>query len=77
VDPVHLIASRRETNRFLDENFKLYLQRQLKQKLSLKVKLRHPLKRSAFKLLILLAGQYFATTNIKIAVILILLKTWL
>lgn len=35
--PIHLIASRRETNRFLNENFKSYLKRQIENNHKLKI----------------------------------------
>ena len=42
--PIHLIASRRETNRFLNENFKSYLSTQVKQqhKLNLAIEIKSP-----------------------------------
>lgn len=41
-DPIHLIASRRETNRFLNENFKGYLLQQNHGKINLVIEVKSP-----------------------------------
>lgn len=42
IGPVHLIASRRETNRFFNDNFKSYLEKELDKRVLLEVRIKAP-----------------------------------